>query len=74
MVTPSHHQCLTLLTQVPAAIRSLGLVLDRVREHELRKFVCKAGLLGRPVAERRPQFVRGHVELHPPDSLQEHHV
>jgi hypothetical protein len=74
MVTPSLHQCPTLLKQVSAPVRRLGLVLDRVREGHLRHLVGKAGLLGGPVAESRPKPMGGHLNLHAPERLQEHHV
>ncbi len=58
VVSPVVHEPAAALEEVRAPIRRLDLVTDHVREGCLDDVARMIRLLGRPIAERRPEAVR----------------
>src|ERR1700736_5568548 len=63
---PRIHDLASLLEQIAAAVRGLDLVADRVRQRHLGDLVREVRALCGPIAEARPEPVRGELTpLHP---------
>ena len=72
---PRVHQVETLLQQIPAPIRRLDFVADGMRKRHLDNLARIVRPLGGPIAEGRPEAMRGQIaSAHSAQQHEKRHV